>query len=182
MKKIVFLLAFGFTALVTYGQTAAKIGFADTEYIFSQIPESKQIETELQTLQAQLKKQYDGKVAEYQKKAQEFETYGAGVPDAVKQNTQRELQQLIQNIQKLEQDSQENLQRKHAQLMEPVQAKIGKAIEDVAKENGFSMILINQLSGLDVVLYADDKSDISDLVLKKMGITPQASTANPPKN
>jgi outer membrane protein len=45
------------------------------------------------------------------------------------------------------------------------------------------MILTNQLSGLDVVLYADEASDISDLVLKKMGITPQpTATTTPPKN
>jgi outer membrane protein len=59
---------------------------------------------------------------------------------------------------------------------------LAKAIDDVAKENGFTMIVTNQISGLDVVLYADDQSDISDLVLKKMGITPQASTATQPKN
>ena len=45
-------------------------------------------------------------------------------------------------------------------------------IEEVAKENGFSMILTSQISGLEVILYVDDKLDVSDLVLKKMGITP----------
>jgi outer membrane protein len=182
MKKIVFLFAFALITLFAQAQTPTKIGFADVEYIFSQMPESKQIETELQTLQAQLKKQYDGKVAEFQKKLQEYQQYGATVPDAVKQNTERELQQLQQNIQKLEQDSQENLQRKQVQLMEPVYAKVSKSIDEVAKENGFNMIVNSQISGLDVVLYADDQADISDLVLKKMGITPQASTDTQPKN
>ena len=114
-------------------------------------------------------------MAEFQKKLQEFQQYGATVPDAVKQNTERELRQIQENIQKLEQDSQENLQRKQVQLMEPVFTKVGKAIEEVAKANGFTMILTNQISGLDVVLYADDQSDVSDLVLKKLGITPQAA-------
>ena len=182
MKKIVLLFAFGLMALSNQAQTTSKIGFADVEYIFSQMPEAKQIETELQTLQTQLKKQYDGKVAEFQKKLQEYQAYGNTVPDAVKQNTERELQQLQQNIQKLEQDSQENLQRKQVQLMEPVYAKVGKAIEDVAKEQAYTMIVNNQISGLDVVLYADEKSDISDAVLKKMGITPTVSTTTPPKN
>ena len=181
MKKIVLLVVFASVAIFTQAQTTTKIGFADVEYIFSQMPEAKQIETELQTLQAQLKKQYDGKVAEFQKKLQEYQAYGNTVPDAVRQNTERELQQLQQNIQKLEQDSQENLQRKQVQLMEPVYAKVGKAIEDVAKENAFNMVVNNQISGLDVVLYADEKSDISDMVLKKMGITPQPQTENKPK-
>lgn len=174
MKKIVFLFAFAMVTMFAQAQT--KIGFADVEYIFNQMPESKQIEAELQTLQTQLKKQYDGKVAEFQKKLQEYQQYGATVPDAVKVNTERELRQLQENIQKLEQDSQENIQRKQVQLMEPVYTKVGKAIEAVAKENGFNMIVNNQLSGLDVVLYADDNADISDLVLKKLGVTPQAST------
>lgn len=181
MKKIVLLFAFALIVAFSQAQTSTKIGFADVEYIFSQMPEAKQIEAELQTLQTQLKKQYDGKVAEFQKKLQEYQAFGTTVPDAVRQNTERELQQLQQNIQKLEQDSQENLQRKQVQLMEPVYTKVGKAIEEVAKEQSFNMVVNNQISGLDVVLYADDKSDISDLVLKKMGITPQPPATTPKK-
>jgi outer membrane protein len=173
MRKLFFVLAFGLITIVSNAQTAPlKIGYADVEYIFSQMPESKQIDTELQTLQGQLKKQYDSKVAEFQKKLQEYQQFGATVPDAVKQNSERELQQLQQNIQKLEQDSQTDLQKKQVTLMEPVYAKVGKAIEEVAKENAFSLILNQQISGLDVILSGDEKLDVSDLVLKKMGVTP----------
>lgn len=180
MKKLIFVLVFGLTAMVTNAQTAPlKIGYADVEYIFSQMPEAKLIDTELQTLQTQLKKQYDTKVQEFQKKLQEYQQYGATVPDAVKQNSERELQQLQQNIQKLEQDSQTDLQKKQVSLMEPVYAKVGKAIEDVAKENGFSLILNQQISGLDVILFGDEKLDVSDLVLKKMGVTPVSPAATP---
>lgn len=184
MRKLLLVFAFALTtALVQAQTTPVKVGFADVEYIFSQMPESKQIDTELATLQGQLKKQYDAKVAEFQKKLGEYQQYGNTVPDAVKQNTERELQQLQQNIQKFEQDSQADLQRKQVALMEPVYAKVGKAIEDVAKENGFQLILSNQISGLDVVLFGDEKLDVSDLVLKKMGITPTpAATNTPPKN
>ena len=183
MKKLVFVLVFGLVACASYAQTAPlKIGYADVEYIFSQMPEAKQIDTELQTLQTQLKKQYDTKVQEYQKKLQEYQQYGATVPDAVKQNSERELQQLGQNIQKLEQDSQTDLQKKQVSLMEPVYVKVGKAIEDVAKENGFSLILNQQISGLDVILFGDEKLDVSDLVLKKMGVTPPPTAVNTPKN
>lgn len=181
MKKIVLLFVLGLVTVWSPAQTSTKIGFADVEYIFSQMPEAKQIEAELQTLQTQLKKQYDGKVAEFQNKLKEYQAFGNTVPDAVRQNTERELQQLQQNIQKLEQDSQENLQRKQVQLMEPVYTKVGKAIEEVAKEQNFNMIVNNQISGLDVVLYADERSDISDFVLKKMGVTPQP-TPSTPKN
>jgi outer membrane protein len=180
MRKLFLVLAFALATVVTNAQTApVKIGYADVEYIFSQMPESKQIDSELQVLSAQLKKQYDTRLAEFQKKYQEYQQFGATVPDAVKQNSERELQQLNQNLQKLEQDSQTDLQKKQVTLMEPVYAKVGKAIEDVAKENAFSFIINQQIQGLDVILFADEKLNVSDMVLKKMGVTPTASTATP---
>ena len=176
MKKLFFVFAFALATVVTNAQTAAlKIGYADVEYIFDQMPESKKIDAELQSMQTQLKKQYDMKVAEFQKKLEEYKQYGATVPDAVKQNSERELQQLEQNIQLLQQNSQSDLQKRQVQLMEPIYAKVGKAIEDVAKENGFSLIINNQISGLDVILFGDEKLNVSDLVLKKLGVTPTAA-------
>jgi outer membrane protein len=38
------------------------------------------------------------------------------------------------------------------------------------------MVISQQIGSLDVVLYADDNADISDMVLKKMGITPKPAT------
>jgi outer membrane protein len=181
MKKLVFVFAFALMATVSMAQTSTpqKIGYADVEYIFSQMPEAKKIETELQTMQTQLKKQYDAQVANFQKKLKEYQELGPTVIDAVRQNSERELQQIQQNIQKFEQDSQADLEKKRNSLLGPVQEKVGKSIEETAKENGFSLILNLQLSGLDVVLYGDEKFDVSDLVLKKMGITPAPQQQQP---
>jgi outer membrane protein len=172
MKKLVALFVLGLCSLATHAQTAAKIGYADVDYIFSQMPEAKQIDTDLQSLQNQLKKNLEAKGQEFQKKLGEYQANAATMLDAVRQNTERELQQLQQNLEKLQQDAQAEIQKKQTSLMEPVYAKVGKAIEDVAKENGFSFILNQQIGGLDVILYGEQSLDISDLVLKKMGITP----------
>jgi outer membrane protein len=174
-----YLSLFALTILASFSlkaQTPMKVGFADVEYIFSQMPESKTIESELQALQTQLKKQIDAKIADFQKKLAEYQQFGANVPEAVRQNTERELRQMQENIEKLQQDAQNEMQRKQTQLMDPVYQKVGKAIEDVAKENGFSLILNNQISGLDVILYGDEKLDVSDLVLKKLGVTPKPAS------
>lgn len=179
MKKLVFVFVFALIASVSLAQTPApiKVGYADVEYIFSQMPEAKAIEAELQTLRTQLKKQYDTKMAEFKKKLDEYNANAESVPLAVKQNSERELQQMQQNIQKFEEDSQAELQKRNGALLGPVQEKVGKAIEDVAKENSYSLIMNNQISGLDVILYGDEKLDVSDLVLKKMGITPPPAPA-----
>ena len=179
MRKLVLLVVLGITAFAAQAQTPSKVGYADVDYIFSQMPEAKQIESELKSLQAQLKNQIESKGQEFQKKLKDYNQNIASMPEAVRANTERELQQLQQNLEKLQQDAQTNIQNKQNQLMEPVYKKVGKSIEDTAKENGYTFILNQQIGGLDVILYGDEKSDISDLVLKKMGITPKPQTATP---
>lgn len=178
MRKLVLLLVLGFGTLLSHAQTAStKIGYADVDYIFSQLPEAKQIDTELKSTQTQLKNQIDAKYQDFQKKLADYQANLNTMLDAVRQNTERELQQMQQNIEKLQQDAQTTIQAKQNQLMEPVYKKVGKGIEDVAKENGYTFILNQQIGGLDVILYGDETMDISDLVLKKLGVTPKPATA-----
>lgn len=182
MRKLVLLFVFSFAVFVSNAQAPLKIGYADPDYILGQLPEAKQIDSELKSLQTQLKNQIDGKVAEFQKKLKDYQDNLNTMLAPVRENTERELQQLQQNLEKLQQDAQTSIQTKQSQLMAPVYQKIGKGIEDVAKENTFNLILSNQVGGLDVVLYGDDKIDVSDLVLKKLGVTPKpkdAATSTP---
>ena len=179
MRKLVLLLVLGLGAHLSQAQTAStttKIGYADVDYIFSQLPESKAIEAELKSTQAQLKNQIDAKYQDFQKKLADYNANLNTMLDAVRQNTERELQQMQQNIEKLQADAQTTIQTKQTQLMDPVYKKVGKGIEDVAKENGFTFVLNQQIGGLDVILYGDEKMDISDMVLKKLGVTPKPAT------
>jgi len=180
MRKLVLLLVLGLGTFVSQAQTASsKIGSADIGYIFSQLPEMKQIETELKSTQTQLKNQIDGKYQEFQKKLADYNANLNTMLEAVRQNTERELQQMQQNLTKLQEDAQTTIATKEGQLMEPVRKKIGNAINEVAKENGFTFIINSQVAQQDVILYGDEKMDISDLVLKKLGITPKPATAPP---
>ena len=176
MRKIALLFVLAIGTVTTQAQTptaSSKIGFADVDYIFSQMPEAKQIDTELKSTQTQLKNRIDAKTQEFQKKLQDYQQNLNTMLDAVRANTERELQQLQENLQQLQQDAQVTIQNKQAELMEPVYNKVGKAIEDVAKENGYTFILNQQIGGLDVILYGEEKNNVSDLVLKKLGVTPK---------
>ena len=157
--------------------TTQKIGYADVEYIFSQMPEAKQIESELKVTETQLTNQINAKTQELQKKYEDYVANEKTMLEAVRANTARELEMLQQNLETLKQDAQTTYQKKQTQLLEPVYAKMGVNIEKVAKENSFSLVLRGRLGGQDVVLFADDQVDVSDLVLKSMGITP-APVAN----
>jgi outer membrane protein len=100
----------------------------------------------------------------------------------VRADKERELQGLQQSIQKFQQDAQVSLQRKSSELVSPVFKTIQDAIDKVAKDNGYTHIFNSGQPdvGLNILLYARDEDDISNLVLKELGITPPAPTAEEP--
>ena len=176
--RTLYVLLFGIAAYAAQGQTPIqKIGYADWDYIFSQLPDYKQIDSELKTHGAQLENQLKAKYAEYQAKLTAYQGMPATTPEAIKKDKETELTQLQEGIQKFQQDAQTSLQKKQTDLMAPVFTRVGKAIEEVAKENGFSFIFTPQIiGGGDILLYSDEKYNISELVLKKLGITPTPQT------
>lgn len=171
--RTLFLLLFCVFAVSAQAQETQKIGYADWEYIFSQLPEFKQIDSELKTHGTQLENQLKAKYADYETKVKAYQGMPATTPDAIRADKERELQGLQESIQKFQQDAQTSLQNKQTALMDPVFKKVGKAIEDVAKENGYAFIMAPQvMNGGDVLLYSDEKYNVSNLVLKKLGVTP----------
>lgn len=161
------------TASSLFAQTGEqKLGYADWDYIFSLMPEFKQVDTDLKAHSNQLQAQLEAKNKELETKYKAYQAMPATTPDAIRADKERELQQLQENLQKFNTDAQTSYETKRNTLMQPVFTKVGKAIEDVAKENNYTFIINPQLmGGGDILLYSDSKYDISDLVLKKMGIT-----------
>ena len=167
-KRFLFLLLF--YAFYAKAQLPADNGirYADVEYIFSRLPAAKQIESELKSLHAQLENKIKVRYTEFETKYSRYTSNS--YPDSSRQRLERELQLLQESVEKLKQDSELILQRKQQQLMEPVTKSIQKAIADVAVENNFSFILNAGAGGQDLVLHAASGMDVSDQVLKKLGV------------
>lgn len=175
---IVLLVVLSAGAMAQAPAHAQKIGFADPGYIFSQLPEYKQIENQMKTHGDQLQAQAKAKYTEYETKLRAYQQGAATMLDAVRRDKETELTQLQENITKFQEDARASLQQKEQTLMAPVNTKIGNAIEEVAKEHGYTFIINPQIQGsIDILLYGDEKYDISAQVLKKLGVT---ATAPPP--
>ena len=113
-------LMFGMATLPLKAQV--KIGFINADYILSQMPEAKQVEEDLKNTQKQYETLYQGKVKEFQDKLAAFEKLNADTktPDIIKQDKEKELQNLQTSIQEFQQNSQSSLQKKQAQLLQPL--------------------------------------------------------------
>ncbi|MHA8054069.1 OmpH/Skp family outer membrane protein [Aquirufa sp. Wall-65K1] len=181
--KTKFLLAMGlvFGMAVLPLKAQIKIGFINADYILSQMPEAKQVEEDLKNTQKQYETLYQGKVKDFQDKLAVFEKLPASTADIIKQDREKELQNLQTSIQEFQQNSQSSLQKKQAQLLQPLLKKIEENMHAVANENAYTYVF-NYDAGMGtapILLHYPADASISDLVLKKMGITPKPVTATP---
>jgi outer membrane protein len=91
------------------------------------------------------------------------------------------------NLMKFGQDIEKTLKEREEVLSMPIFKSIGEAIDAVAKENGYTLILSTKASGISIILSVDPSTNVSDLVLKKLGVTPgvaktPAASTTPPAN
>ena len=177
MNRIFIAAVAVFASLVSYGQDAQKLGYADQNYILLQLPDAKKVESELKAHGSQLEAQMKAKAADYEKKLQDFQQNATKWVDAVVQDKQNELQALQTQFQKFQQDASASFEKKQNELMSPLLDKIKKGIQDVAKENGYTFVITLDAGGNagNVLLYYDPQFDVSNLVLKKLGVTPTAA-------
>jgi outer membrane protein len=155
-----------------------KAGYIDIQNVFSQLPEAKAAQTSLETYSKQLQKSIDDKKKIFETKLKYYQDEsGAGrLTPAMSQALEKELQGLQEQLQIANQDAQQQLQKKNEELMKPIEDKIQNSIKAVATEGGYTMIF-----GKEMLLYSLPTDDISSQVLKKLGVTPGATTSNQPK-
>jgi outer membrane protein len=161
-------------------QAQLKVGYTNVDYVLSQLPDSKQIESELKTYRTQLESQLQTKYKDFQAKADDYKTNGEKMSEVIRQDKEKELQNMQTSIQEFEKNAEASMQKKQQTLLAPVLEKIQKTIKDVAKENGYTYVF-NTDAGYQttpIILSAPDEDNISNLVLKKLGVTPAPANAN----
>ena len=173
---VVAFLLISFTSFAQTDSQPLKIGYTNVEYILLQLPESKQIESELKTHSTQLENQLKGKYADYEAKLKAYEQGASTMDKLVRDDKEKELMNLNNSIQEFQRNAQMSLQQKEKALVDPVIAKIDKAIKDVAKENNYTYVISNQ-----ALLAGPEDGDISPLVLKKLGVDPTKAAATTTK-
>lgn len=150
---------------------AGRTGYVNMEYIISQLPDMKQIQADMKSTETQFRNQIQERTQKVQQQYSDFNEKSSEMADTVRENRQRDLQQAIGDLQKFQEDARVTLENKQKLYMAPLYLKVTKAISEVAKENGFAIILTEKVNNYSVLLYRQPADDVSDLVLKKFGVT-----------
>lgn len=170
------------TAQRATAATPIKIGYTSMDYLLGQVPEAKDIQNQLTIQRTQLENEQQRMSKEFQEKMAAYEKGSAQMSEVIRADREKELQGLQTRFQDFQRNAESTLQQKYQQLVSPVLQKIQKNIDAVAKENGYSHVFnLDAGAGTAVILlYAPEDGNISDMVLKKMGVTPKPATPAAP--
>ncbi len=149
---------------------AIMLGMPEYTAMQNQIAEaSKKYEDEY----GKLKEEFDKKMTEYQQLDQD-----AATPKAIKDRRMQEMTELDQKAQQFLNSAQQDLQRMQMQQAAPIQQKILDATKAIGQEGGYVFIFPVGLS----VYEGAQVEDVTNIVAKRLGVTPQTNAQAPAAN
>ena len=168
MKKIILSLsAIFFISTISFAQ---KIGYVDTEYILSNIPEYKAAQAEMDKTSVDWQKEIEVKYSEIDKLYKIYQAESVLLTDDMKKKRENEIinkEKEVKDLQKQRFGVDGELFSKRMELVKPIQDKVYSAVKQVAERGGLAFIF--DKAGQVALLYSNSKYDKSEDVLNFMG-------------
>ena len=130
----------------------------------------KQAQKELEEVSVQWQKEVEVKFQAVDRLYKAFQAEAVILPADLKAQKENEIiaaEKEAKNLQKQRFGNDGDLAKKRSELVKPIQDRIYNAIEKVAQEKNYSVVF--DKAGGATILYVDNKTDISDLVLAELG-------------
>jgi len=179
MKKIalsmILTLALGLG--VTHAQNM-KIGFVQSEYVLSLMPEARVAQQDIAAFERKLNNKLTAMRQGLELQAAQLQQEAPNLPDSVRAGREQELQALQQDIVQEQRTAQNQLQFKIMQVMNPLEQKVQETIDSVAQVNGYTHIFPTNISGQTLLVYSQnpEESNVTPLVVEALELTVPADT------
>ena len=165
MKSKITILFIAFISTLSIAQT--KVGTINSEYIISIMPEAKIVMEKTQDYGSKLDSSFSIKAKEYEAKVADFRKNEAEYGELMKKTLIQEITIMEEELKKFQDNGNKLMQLRQNELMRPLYNLLNSTIEAIAKENKYTQILTstgNQFA------YIDEKFDITQLVMDKLGV------------
>jgi len=167
MKKAIKLTLAVALMLSASSLFAQKFGRINSQEILLAMPETKEMETNMQAYGKDLQDNLETITVEFNQKYLDFQKNFDTYSDAVKQLKQKELQELQNRREEFEQVAQQDYQKKQQELLTPIIEKAKAAIDKVTKENGYLVVFeTGSLASYDEATL----TDLAPQVRQELGI------------
>ena len=152
-------------------QAQQQIGHIDSEYILNQMPEYATVQQKLDQLEQQWRSEIQAKKERVEELRQEFQARELLYTDEERARKQEAIAQAQQEVEQLREryfGPDGELYSRQKQLMRPIQERVLAAVDEVSTTRGFDYVF--DKSGDFVFMFARDEYDLSDPVLRELGI------------
>jgi outer membrane protein len=156
----------------TYFVNGQKYAYVDSDYILKKMPEYQDSKEKLDKLADRWTKEIDELYATLKTKKDNFAKEEVLLPNEEKNKRSEEITKLEQDAVKVQTAHfgvNGDYFQKRQELIKPIQDKVFEAMQKVAQKKGYSFVFdkANQSN----LVYAETKFDLSNDVLKEMGIS-----------
>ncbi len=154
---------------VSLGWRQNKIGHINSESIMQALPEAVDAQRSLDQMVAGWESELQKMQDDWKKKFDDYEKKKLILTDQARADQEKQLRELDQSIidfrnRKFGQSGE--LFQKQNEVMKPVQNKLFQVLEELAKEEEYDYII--DKSGEILLLYANEKNDLTSKVLQRM--------------
>ena len=173
MKKILKIVL---TVAFVAGSTsvfAQKLGRINMQELVFAMPETAEMQKNLEAYQKELQDQLETIGVEFNNKLNEYTKQvsdkNSTMSDSVRQLKEKELNDLKTRYDEFVQVSQQDMQKKQGELLEPIIVKAQDAVKEVSKAGGYTVVYD---TSVNAVAYFDEAvvTDILPAVKTKLGI------------
>lgn len=166
VKKILIALVLA----LPFSAFAQKFGVVDLEAIFTAMPETATMQTELTELSNKYQEEYQKLVEQINKLYSDYQAIQVDTttPESIKERRIQEIQEMQQKAEQFTNTAQQDISRQQNLKMQPIQAKIQDAVKSVGTEGGYTFILPNDPAML--MYTGPDVVDVTAEVRAKLGL------------
>ncbi len=169
MKKFVLVFALA-TAIISCNKetssTELKTAYVDTSKLLEEYVEAKDIDAKYKNRAGEMGKELEAETTRFRKDAEEFEGKARQLGQIWAQQNSASLQKRQSELQYAQQAMMQQLQQESGAEMDTLVKSVKQFIKDYGKEKGYDYVYG---TGEAVsILYAKDKYDITDEVVKKL--------------
>lgn len=168
MKKLTIIILSTFIATFAFAQ---KTVYVDTDYILNNIPAYKEAQQQLDNITKEWQTEIQVEIDKLDKMYKQYQVDKVLLSNDMKSKREQEILQKekqVKELQKKRFGPEGDRFKKEQELIKPIQDEIYNAIQELAKDNGYGFVL-DAASSTISILYSDNKYDISDEVLRKLG-------------
>lgn len=169
MKKVIKLTLAVVFVLSSTSLFAQKFGRINSQELIVAMPETKEMQTNLEAYGKNLQDQVEAIAVEFSTKLQDFQKNFNASSEAIREMKQKELQELQNRRDEFQEVAQRDFQNKQSELLAPIYEKAKKAIDKVAAAAGYTVVFDTSTGSL-AYFDAASLTDLAPEVKKELNI------------